>query len=990
MAYNLDALDASVQERGDAGYNLDALDESMQGESTRAKRLAASAPAVQRNLYRINEDVGTDLAPVDTGITGMVGGAAAEGFGRIGASLEDLGRGAYQGVRNMLVPNPMQAPPEVSGIPQRAPLTQPLIDWGQQQQELSATQGLPRFAAGFAGQAIPYSAGALATGGVLPEVEAGLPVMQRLGQLALRSGVENAVPSAAMAPPGQRADAGALGFGLGVALSPAGLMAKGRQPLNTVESLPPERQFIDPRETNVKPPPQGLLPGGNPAQRQLIAPTAATPPVGIDDTTLPKRDPLATVAQNIQTKSKKGANANGYEEIQQVGAEEAGQPAQGLDQRPQADVRERAGTPPEQDHEEGLLTPERGAQGGGIDQTAPPAQGYSLDALDQVATQPAVGSVQSAQEPSQSLEAIQGPRAVFKGWQQGFGSVPDQPLYNVEGEHRLAGSTVGPETLQQAGIEVPETPPNPYAKEGQANASEIESTAGVHGNGEQSGGALEARGGGQEVAAGSGSQGIRPQAPAQAPKGTLNELPRPQGSTQREYKAWKSKLSPEDAARHTAWEKRLDAEIQAGAPERAARSAGLDAAIEKRRATWPGNKAMADKVQKQLADAGIQATRHEADTGSIYFDLPSGEKIRIADHAAPRGGGFSIEQQSRMGEAKYDLNAEGVREGMRGPIDLPPHDDQIAQAIRDEAPGAQGEVGPAVGDHVQWTSLGVDQFETPKRIESIQEHEGKQYAMLEGEKGGVPLDQLSKQELPEPPTAPKTEVQPEGEPELTSLRKGDIDAARERIGLNRIDGLEKKSFAEADAKAKHSNLKGKAHEMAQEVLTGDKRLTMEETAGMAHRITEINNRRAFLQDRIDNKATDPAQRTFDVGELEKGQQEADTIWQAVRQSGRASGQENAIKAAAWDSEGNLTAQLAMAREAKGADLTPKEVAGLKKLVAERDATIAAHEKEIERLKTEKASSVLQRKARSKVTRSAKSYEESFSKVRDLLRAGCGR
>jgi hypothetical protein len=48
-----------------------------------------------------------------------------------------------------------------------------------------------------------------------------------------------------------------------------------------------------------------------------------------------------------------------------------------------------------------------------------------------------------------------------------------------------------------------------------------------------------------------------------------------------------------------------------------------------------------------------------------------------------------------------------------------------------------------VGDLVQWTSSGVDQFQTPKRILGIQTHEGKEWAFVEGEKTGVPMAELN-------------------------------------------------------------------------------------------------------------------------------------------------------------------------------------------------------------------------------------------------------
>lgn len=51
--------------------------------------------------------------------------------------------------------------------------------------------------------------------------------------------------------------------------------------------------------------------------------------------------------------------------------------------------------------------------------------------------------------------------AVFQGWQPGIDEIPPQPLYNIKGAHPngLDGSTVGPQTLKNEGIPIPETPP---------------------------------------------------------------------------------------------------------------------------------------------------------------------------------------------------------------------------------------------------------------------------------------------------------------------------------------------------------------------------------------------------------------------------------------------------------------------------------------------------------------------------------------------------
>jgi hypothetical protein len=70
------------------------------------------------------------------------------------------------------------------------------------------------------------------------------------------------------------------------------------------------------------------------------------------------------------------------------------------------------------------------------------------------------------------------------------------------------------------------------------------------------------------------------------------------------------------------------------------------------------------------------------------------------------------------------------------------------------------------GDLVQWTSGGVDQFETPRRVRGIHQRDGKQWAFVEGTNTGVPVSELTvvtpKSEATAPPsaTAPADPIAP--------------------------------------------------------------------------------------------------------------------------------------------------------------------------------------------------------------------------------------
>jgi hypothetical protein len=75
---------------------------------------------------------------------------------------------------------------------------------------------------------------------------------------------------------------------------------------------------------------------------------------------------------------------------------------------------------------------------------------------------------------------------------------------------------------------------------------------------------------------------------------------------------------------------------------------------------------------------------------------------------------------------------------MANPVKLP------KLRIEPEFKNAPGEPKSAnTGDLVQWTSGGVDQFETPRRVQSVHRRDGKEWAFVEGTNTGVPLDELT-------------------------------------------------------------------------------------------------------------------------------------------------------------------------------------------------------------------------------------------------------
>jgi hypothetical protein len=47
------------------------------------------------------------------------------------------------------------------------------------------------------------------------------------------------------------------------------------------------------------------------------------------------------------------------------------------------------------------------------------------------------------------------------------------------------------------------------------------------------------------------------------------------------------------------------------------------------------------------------------------------------------------------------------------------------------------------GDLVQWTSGGIDQFETPRRVRGVHRRDGEEWAFVEGTNTGVPVSELT-------------------------------------------------------------------------------------------------------------------------------------------------------------------------------------------------------------------------------------------------------
>lgn len=124
-------------------------------------------------------------------------------------------------------------------------------------------------------------------------------------------------------------------------------------------------------------------------------------------------------------------------------------------------------------------------------------------------------------------------------------------------------------------------------------------------------------------------------------------------------------------------------------------------------------------------------------------------------------------------------------------------------------PGDQKPLSIAkIGDLVQWTSNGVDQFSTPKRVVGIQTHEGREWAFLDNEVTGVPIAELTiVAATPVANSLPPTVERPLLTAMMDRARKLDAPNLRQEIfaleegdvTLTFPDGLSLESYADLES-----------------------------------------------------------------------------------------------------------------------------------------------------------------------------------------------
>ncbi len=111
-------------------------------------------------------------------------------------------------------------------------------------------------------------------------------------------------------------------------------------------------------------------------------------------------------------------------------------------------------------------------------------------------------------------------------------------------------------------------------------------------------------------------------------------------------------------------------------------------------------------------------------------------------------------------------------------------DGKLMGGANDENP-PPNDAGYSVGDRVQWESQGVFQFKEPLPITEIVEHEGKKFVLVEGRKGGIPLEDVRR------PAASKTTEQKAETMELAKPSRNPahaLDSGLREIQLPLIGG----------------------------------------------------------------------------------------------------------------------------------------------------------------------------------------------------------
>lgn len=225
----------------------------------------------------------------------------------------------------------------------------------------------------------------------------------------------------------------------------------------------------------------------------------------------------------------------------------------------------------------------------------------------------------------------------------------------------------------------------------------------------------------------------------------------------------------------------------------------------------------------------------------------------------------------------------------------------------------------------------------------------------------------------------------------TSARKDMTTRDREAMGLEALDGPERRSWSTALKDAKRQKLPERALADAAAVIAKPRALSDVETAGMVIEANKIKIAHENLRRELD-AATDEGAKFGLAEQMLRAEQDFDTLTRAMRASGTEKGRALAAQKLTLDEDFNLVSVLARARQAKeGADVPAADRAQferLTKMIAEKDAEIARLTKKQADAAAERT--IRRHDAKNRKPEATRVQERAalVSKAKELLRAGC--
>lgn len=213
---------------------------------------------------------------------------------------------------------------------------------------------------------------------------------------------------------------------------------------------------------------------------------------------------------------------------------------------------------------------------------------------------------------------------------------------------------------------------------------------------------------------------------------------------------------------------------------------------------------------------------------------------------------------------------------------------------------------------------------------------------------------------------------------------------RQAMGLDALDGPERRSWAKDMKEAMRRKLPERALADAHDVIANPRALDSTETAGMVIEANKIKVAHENLRRELD-AATDDGAKMGLAEQLVRAEQDFDTITTALRKSGTEKGRALASQKLTLDKDFSLVSVKARAKTAKGEALTPAESARFERMTSElkaKDARIAELEKAHSEGIAERAVKRREPGRRRSPAERDQAVRDLTAKAKALLKAGC--